>query len=169
MHERDIKVQPDMNYFEDIPLNLAMTSPTSRSLSSEDIVGYAREWDPMPFHVDEEAARQGPIGKLFASSLHTVAITVRLAHDMMDKESAAIAGLSWQDVRFSQPVFAGDELRVRSTVIEKRLSRSKPDRGVVTTLMELIKSDESVAVSFKIVNLVACNPNQAGDNSSGSE
>ena len=77
-----------------------------------------------------------------------------------DTEMAAIAGLGWEDVRFPQPVVAGEALRVRSTVVDKRKSNSKPDRGIVTTLMELLKPDDSVAVSFKIVNLVWCRPSQ---------
>lgn len=143
-----------MQYWEDIELNQPRVSSQSRTLSAEEIINYAAEWDPMPFHTDEEVARQSPIGQLFASSVHSIAIGVKLGHELMDSEVAIIAGLGWQDVRFPQPVFAGDELRIRSTVIEKRPSNSKPERGIITTLMELIKADDSVAVSYKIINLV---------------
>ncbi len=149
-----------MKYWEDVELNQSRLSTRSYTLTAQEIIDYAREWDPMPFHIDEAAAKQSPIGQLFASSVHSIAIGVKLGHEMMSEEIAIIAGLGWQDVRFPQPVFAGDTLRIRSTVIDKRASKSKPERGIMTTLMELIKADDSVAVSYKIINLLWRRPDE---------
>lgn len=143
-----------MKYWEDIELNQPRVSTQSYTMTQEEIIEYASEWDPMPFHLDPEFAKHTPIGELFASSVHSIAIGVKLGHELMDSEVAIIAGLGWQDVQFPQPVVVGDELRIRSTVIEKRPSKSKPERGIITTLMELIKADDSVAVSYKIVNIL---------------
>ena len=76
------------------------SSNAPHTLTAEEIKRFAGEWDPMPFHVDEEMAKLSPIGKLFASSVHTIAIGIRLSHDMMEKDIAVIAGLGWNDLKF---------------------------------------------------------------------
>lgn len=147
-----------MKYWEDIELNESKTSKGSYTLTAEEIIDYASQWDPMPFHLSEEAAKLTPVGQLFASSMHSIAIGSKLGHELMVDDVAIGVGLGWQDVRFPQPVLAGDTLRVRTTVIEKRLSKSNPGQGIMTTLMELLKADDSVAVSYKLVNMVGCRP-----------
>jgi len=147
-----------MMYFEDIQLNHPRFSPQSHTVTADEIKTFAKQWDPMPFHVDEEIAKLSPIGKLFASSVHTVAIGIRLSHDMMEKDIAVIAGLGWQDVRFPLPTCAGDTLRLKSEIIEKRESKSKPDRGMITSLNTLINQHDQVVAEYKIVTLMFRKP-----------
>jgi acyl dehydratase len=147
-----------MLYFEDIQLNAPRHSDESYTVTTEDIKQFAAQWDPMPFHLDEEIARLSPIGKLFASGIHSVAIGIRLSHTMMEKNLAVIAGLGWTDVRFPVPVCTGDVLRMKSEIIEKRISQSKPDRGIIISLNQLINQHDQVVTEYKISTLMMRKP-----------
>jgi acyl dehydratase len=147
-----------MKYFEDIELNKPRLSPRAHTVSAEEIKRFAAEWDPMPFHLDEEIAKLSPIGKLFASSAHTVAIGLRLSHDMMEKDIAVIAGLGWNDLKFPKPVCTGDSLRLKSQIVEKRESQSKPDRGIIISLNELYNQNNELVAEYKIVTLMFRRP-----------
>lgn len=147
-----------MLYFEDVELNKAHHSQETCTVTADDIKQFAAQWDPMPFHLDENIARLSPIGKLFASGIHSVAIGIRLSHTMMEQEMAVVAGLGWNDVRFPAPVCVGDVLRMKSEVIEKRLSKSQPGRGIVISLNSLINQDGVTVTEYKIVTLMLCRP-----------
>lgn len=147
-----------MKYYDDIPLNKPRISAAGHTVTAEEIINFASSWDPMPFHVDEEIAKLSPIGKLFASSVHTVAIGVKLSHEMMEKDIAVIAGLGWQDVRFPLPTCAGDTLRLKSEIVEKRESKSKPDRGMITSLNTVINQHDQVVAEYKIVTMMFKKP-----------
>ena len=145
-------------YFEDIELNKSRHSDETYTVTAEDIKQFAAQWDPMPFHLDDDIAKLSPIGKLFASGIHSVAIGIRLSHTMMEKKLAVIAGLGWNDVRFPVPVCVGDVLRMKSEIIEKRESRSKLDRGIIVSLNQLINQNNEVATEYKIVTLMMRKP-----------
>ncbi len=147
-----------MLYYEDIHLNQPRYSDETYTVTADDIKQFASQWDPMPFHLDEEVAKFSPIGKLFASGIHSVAIGIRLSHTMMEKDLAVIAGLGWNDVRFPMPVCVGDVLRMKSEIIEKRVSQSKPDRGIIISLNSLINQDDVVVTEYKISTLMLRQP-----------
>jgi acyl dehydratase len=147
-----------MLYFEDILLHEVQHTTATHLVTAEDIKRFAGEWDPMPFHLDEEVAKLTPMGKLFASGAHNIAISIKLSHTMMERPVAAIAGLGWQDVRFPVPVFAGDVLHLRTEIVDKRESQSRPDRGIVTTLITLLNQDEVVVTEYKILTMVLKKP-----------
>lgn len=150
-----------MDYYEDIPLHATRQSSATHTVTAEEIKRFAQEWDPMPFHLDEAVAAQTPMGRLFASGAHSIAISIRLGHTMMDRQVAVLAGLGWQDVRFPQPVFAGDTVRLHTEIIAKRLSASRPDRGIVTSLNTLVNQDGTVVTEYKILSMVMCRPDSA--------
>jgi acyl dehydratase len=145
-------------YFEDIELHKPRHSDEKYAVTAEDIKQFAAQWDPMPFHLDEEIAKLSPIGKLFASGIHSVAIGIRLSHTMMEKNLAVIAGLGWNDVRFPVPVCVGDVLHMKSEIIEKRESRSKLDRGIIVSLNQLINQNNDVVTEYKIATLMMRKP-----------
>ena len=149
-----------MLYFEDIDIGMRQASPAAYTVTKQEIIEFAQNWDPMPFHIDEAVAAQSPIGKLFASSIHTIALGVKLSHSIQSMDLAVIAGLGWQDVRFPHPVCAGDTLRVETEVLDKRESRSKPDRGIMTTEIRIINQDDILCASYSIINLVFRRPQQ---------
>ncbi|HSC76293.1 MAG TPA: MaoC/PaaZ C-terminal domain-containing protein [Pseudomonadales bacterium] len=147
-----------MLYFDDIHLHEIQQSTATHWVTAEDIKRFASEWDPMPFHLDEEVAKLTPMGRLFASGAHNIAISIKLSHTMMERQVAAIAGLGWQDVRFPLPVFAGDVLHLRTEIVDKRVSQSKPDRGIITTLITLLNQDDAVVTEYKILTMVLRKP-----------
>ena len=108
----------------------------------------------MPFHTDEAAAKASPLGALFASSTHVISAAIKLSHNSLDDEFAAVAGLGWDEVRFLKPVLAGDELRIVTKIQDKRASNSKPDRGVVTLHFTLLNQNNDAALEFKLSTLV---------------
>ena len=149
-------------YFEDIVVDAPPRESTeSYKVSAEEIKRFAAEFDPMPFHLDEEAAAQSAMGALCASGMHTIALALKLAHKMSqntDHGRAVLAGLGWDEVRFTAPVFVDDELRVRAWVCDKRPSQSKADRGIVRTRIEIFKQDGTVVAHYTAASLIRRRP-----------
>ncbi|RMH18138.1 MAG: MaoC family dehydratase [Acidobacteria bacterium] len=98
----------------------------------EEVIDFARRFDPQPFHLDEEAARRSPFGGLIASGWHTVALTMRLMVEALGGgESGSLGSPGADRIRWLEPVRPGDVLSVELEVRALRPSRSKPDRGLV--------------------------------------
>ena len=148
-------------FYEDIePSEFAYHGP-GRVVTADEIKRFALEFDPMPFHVDEEAAAKSILGRLCASSVHVLAIGSQLAHEGMagdTDEMAVLSGLGWDKVRLVSPLFAGDHVRVRSRVASKRESGSRPDCGIVTMDNQVLRADESLIASYEISVLVLKRP-----------
>jgi acyl dehydratase len=103
----------------------------SYAVTEAAIIKFAREFDPQPFHLDEEAARDSVFKGLAASGWHTAAISMRLFVGSALKLGGGAVGLGVDEVRWPLPVRPGDTLRLESEVIEVRASKTKPNRGVV--------------------------------------
>lgn len=113
--------------------------------SRDDIVAYARQFDPQPFHLDEEAAKQTFAGGLIASGWHSCALQMRLITDGFLLESSSMGAPGIEEVRWLKPVRPGDTLRTRRTVLETKASGSRPDRGFVRFRFETFNQrDEAV-------------------------
>ena len=95
------------------------------------VVAFAQEFDPQPFHIDEEAAQRSPYGGLIASGWHTAALCMRLVVELLGAGSGSLGSPGVDELRWLKPVRPGDELSVRVEVMESIPSRSKPDRGLV--------------------------------------
>jgi acyl dehydratase len=100
-----------------------------RSVPREEIVEFARAWDPQPFHLDEAAAQASIYGQLIASGWHTACVFMRLFADGLLSRTAAIGSPGLDELRWLKPVYAGDGLDARVEILEVRPSRSRPDRG----------------------------------------
>ena len=118
-----------MRYFEDYVVGEVHEVGTHR-LTRDEITRFARTWDPQPFHLDDEAAHASMFGRLTASGVHLVALSIRM---IMASEAAGhvLAALAWDDVRFPHPAYVDDELRLRVECVWARPSRSRPDRGLI--------------------------------------
>lgn len=149
-----------MQYFEDIVVGNAKESLESYELTAEEIVEFCTKWDPLPFHIDEQAAQQTPVGKLFTSAIHTVAIAIRLGHQLQAEETATAMGLGWDEVRFHSPACAGDQLRLRGEIIETRVSKGNPALGIVRSLLILTNQNGDKVISFKAAALIRRRPRQ---------
>lgn len=134
-------------YWEDFPAGRVFDCG-SRTLSEEEIIGFARDWDPQRFHVDPAAAKATPYGGVIASGWHTGCILMRLMCDAYLNEASCIGSPGIEDWRFALPVRPGDCLTLRSTVLDARPSASKPDRGIVRFRWELFNQHSEVAVSM---------------------
>jgi acyl dehydratase len=115
-----------------------------RTVSEEEIIRFAREFDPQSFHVDTELARESSFGGLIASGWHTCSICSRLLVDSLFQDTANLGGLGVDEMRWIAPVRPGDTLIGRATVLEARPSKSKPDRGPVALRVELENQDGAI-------------------------
>ena len=131
----------------------------AHTLTEEEIVAFARQFDPQAFHVDPEAARRGPFGGLTASGLHTFGIFSRLVTDELMAGVVNLGGAGVDAMRWLVPVRPGDTLRGRATVIEgTRPSASKPDRGIVVLRGELENQHRELVWHATITSLVGRRP-----------
>ncbi len=144
-------------YFEDYPQG-AVFEFGEIAVTAEEIVAFATRYDPQPMHTDPTAAGSGAFGGLIASGWHTAAMMMRLVADHFLSAASSIASPGIDELRWIRPVRPGDRLSLRVTVLEANRSRSKPDRGMVRTLVEVLNQDGEVAMSLKPMNLVRCRP-----------
>ncbi len=117
-------------YFEDFAVRQIYKSGRLR-VEKEAIVAFAREYDPQPFHLDDEAARQTVFGGLAASGWHTAALTMRLMVEGEFRPAGGIIGVGFDELSWPRPVRPGDELHAESEVLEVRPSKSRRDRGLI--------------------------------------
>ena len=119
-----------------------MRSPTL-VVDRDKMVDFAKRWDPLPIHVDSDVAVNN--GGPTAPGVFILAIKQRLIHQL--PEHAVIASFGYDEVRFHQPLRPGDEVHLRYEFIETRPSSSKPDRGIVTVRLSLVRNDDEVVMS----------------------
>jgi acyl dehydratase len=123
------------------------------SVDKERIKTFAAEFDPQPFHQDEEAARQSIFGGLAASGWHTAALTMRLLVTSDFRPAGGIVGAGFDELRWPLPVRPGDQLQVRSEVLEVRPSKSRPHQGLVK-LRITTTNQHGDAVQVFVANIV---------------
>jgi acyl dehydratase len=134
-------------YWEDFTPGRVFETAT-RTLSEEDIVRFAREYDPQTYHTDQEAARGSPFGGLIASGWHTCGVTMRLMCDGYLLETSCVGSPGLEELRWLKPVRPGDTLRLRTTVIEATPSTKQPNRGTVLFRWETLNQNDEVALSM---------------------
>jgi len=134
-------------WFDDYAVGEVIDVPGSYVMDADRMVAFAQEFDPQRFHVDPEAARDTIYGGLIASGWHTGAVLMKLLATTLGPASLGSPG--GRELRWLAPVRAGDELRLRITVLDAKASTSKPDRGVVTCRHELCNQAGEVVMSFE--------------------
>jgi acyl dehydratase len=157
MNEQDLPVAIDQRYFEDYPLgSVALYGPIA--VDEAEVIAFGRRYDPQEFHVDPQRAAKGPFGGVIASGWHTGSMMMRVLVDRYLSRVAAMGSPGMDELRWPAPVRPGDHLYVRVTVIEARQSASKPDRGMVRILIEVLNDKGVVVMSVKAMTLVRCRP-----------
>ena len=124
------------------------------TISADDIRGFASQYDPQPFHLDEEAAARSFFGGLAASGWHTAALTMRLLVDGPLQPAGGRIGAGLDELRWPRPVRPGDTLHLVTEVLDARPSRSRPDRGIIrlrTTTLNQHGEEVQIMVSNMIV------------------
>jgi acyl dehydratase len=119
-----------------------------------EVLSFARRFDPQTFHTDPEAAKESIYGGLIASGWHTAGLMMRLVVDHYLAASSSLGSPGVDELRWLKPVRPGDTLSIRATILEATRSRSKPDRGLVRTLFEVLNQDREVVMSLKAMNLM---------------
>ncbi|HWS75752.1 MAG TPA: MaoC family dehydratase [Quisquiliibacterium sp.] len=142
-------------YFEDYVVG--SVHPCGRvAVDEEELIAFARRYDPQSFHVDPQAASQSFFGGLIASGWHTASLTMRLLARGYFSLASSLGSPGIDELRWLRPVRPGDVLFVRATVLESRRSSSKPDRGMVRTLVEVLDQDDEPVLTMKAMNLLRC-------------
>jgi len=121
-----------IRYFEDFVVGQTIPVGT-RTVTEEEIIVFARQFDPQPFHIDQEAAAKSMFGGIIASGWHTCSMIMRLMVDGFLKESTSLGSPGVDEVRWIKPVRGGDTLSVTTTILDVKPSGTRPDRGVVWT------------------------------------
>jgi acyl dehydratase len=157
MEEQDLPVAIDQRYFEDYPVgSVALYGPIV--VDEAEVIEFGRKYDPQEFHVDPVRAAKGPFGGVIASGWHTGSMMMRVLVDRYLSHVAGMGSPGMDELRWPAPVRPGDRLYVRITVIEAKQSSSKPDRGLVRILVEVVNDKETVVMSIKAMTLVRCRP-----------
>jgi acyl dehydratase len=130
----------------------------SVGVDQSEIVSFARKFDPQPLHVDPVAAASGPFGGVIASGWHTAGLVMRLIVDNYLSAEASLGSAGLDELRWPHPVRPGDTLRVHVTVVEARRSQSKPDRGIVKTLIEAENQDGQTVLRATAINFLLLRP-----------
>ena len=141
-----------MRYYEDLNVD-EVNESAPLVVDKEQMLAFARDYDPQYFHADEQAAKSSIFGEVVASGIYTMALWRRLDHQLAGN-IAWICGVAWNDVRFACAVRPGDTLRARARCLDKRPSRSDPRRGVVRYLYELFNQRDELVFSCISTNLV---------------
>lgn len=150
-----VKVPPAERYFEDYHVGM-VDEFGNVTVTADEIVEFASRYDPQPMHTDPAAAAAGAFGGLIASGWHTAAMVMRLfvAHYLSKVATLPSPGID--ELRWVRPVRPGDILRVRVTVTETLRSQSKPDRGLVRSLVEVLNQDGELVMMQRPMNLMRC-------------
>lgn len=126
----------------------------SIGVDEAEVLAFGRRYDPQPFHTDPDAARASLFGGLIASGWHTAGLMMRLVVEQYLSHVASLGSPGIDEVRWPQPVRPGDTLSVRATVLNARRSKSKPDRGIVETLFEVLNQRGELVMSSKAINML---------------
>lgn len=141
-------------YFDDMPVGFRF-STGAQTLTADDIKRFAQEWDPQPFHLDEEAAKASPFGALIASGFHTLLVSFKLSVETNVWSESSMGGPGLKEVRWLKPVFVGDTLRVEAEVLEARVSQSKPDRGIVEIRNDILNQSDELVAQYQGTHILA--------------
>jgi acyl dehydratase len=147
----------DVLYWEDFKVGETVEMGSHR-FSAQEIIEFGRQFDPQPFHVDPEAARESFYGELIASGWHTCSIAMRLMCDSYVNRTRSMGSPGVDNIRWLAPVKAGDTLSYRRTVLEARASRSRPDAGLMRTRWEALNQDGVRVLSMEGWSMIGRRP-----------
>jgi len=144
-------------YWEDFKVGESVEMGSHR-FTAEEITAFARQFDPQPFHVDPEAARESFYGTLIASGWHTCSVAMRLMCESYVNRTRSMGSPGVDNIRWLAPVKAGDTLSYRFTVLEARASRSRPDAGLMRTQWEAVNQDGVRVLSMEGWSMIGRRP-----------
>ena len=140
-------------FFDDLPVGFVFETD-SKALPMDEIVNFARQFDPQSFHTDKAAAEKGPDGGIIASGFHTLITAFVLTLEANVWREASMGSPGMDRVRWLLPVRPGDELRARSTVVESRPSSSRPDRGRTVIRTEILNQKDELVSEYTATHIL---------------
>jgi acyl dehydratase len=142
-------------YFED--LEIGTTASFGRyEVTREEVLEFARKYDPQPFHLDDEAAAATHFGRISASGWHTCAMTMAmLVANLTERKQAGLGSPGQDELRWHKPVYPGDVLRVETELLEKTRSRSRPEMGSMKSKIRVYNQDDQLVMSMTGIGLIA--------------
>ena len=147
-----------MVYFEDLEVG-AETYFGSCEVTREDVIAFARKYDPQPFHLSDEAAAGTHFGRIAASGWHTCAMTMGvIARYVVKAEQAGLGSPGIDELRWLKPVYPGDTLHVHATIVEARPSRSKPEIGSFRSATTVSNQSGEKVMTFTSIVLIRRRP-----------
>lgn len=147
-----------MIYLEDLEVG-AETDFGSYEVTREEVLDFARKYDPQPFHLSDEEAAKTHFGRLSASGWHTAAMTMAvIARYVVDGRQAGLGSPGIDDLRWKKPVYPGDTLHVRGRILEVTPSRSKPEMGSFRTETTVTNQNQEVVMTFTSIVLMRRRP-----------
>ena len=142
----------ELLHYEDFPAG-EVTTYGGYEVTADEIKAFAAEYDPQPFHLDEEAGRASILGGLCASGWHLCAIMNRLNVDAYLARSAGMGSFGVEEVKWLRPVFPGETLSVRRTTLERRVSARRPDMGIVKFHWQVLNASGEIKLDSRGFNL----------------
>jgi acyl dehydratase len=146
-------VTADRRHYEDLAVGEVIQFGQT-TVTKEMIIEFAREFDPFPFHLDEEAARKSLLGGLAASGWQTAALSLKMLDDAFLNQVASMGGLGFSDLKWKKPVMKGDTISGTATIASLRRSKSHPERGIVTLDFDVRNQKDEPVMSIRLANLV---------------
>jgi acyl dehydratase len=147
-----------MKYFDDIEVG-DETVFGHYDVTREEVLEFARKYDPQPFHLSDEAAAKTHFGRLSASGWHTCAMTMAvIARFVVDDRQAGLGSPGVDELRWLKPVYPGDRLTVRATIVVKIPSRSKPQIGVLRSRTVVSNQDGAEVMTFTSIVMMQRRP-----------
>jgi acyl dehydratase len=147
-----------MIYFEDLPIGVEREFGTYE-VTREEVLDFARKYDPQPFHLSDEAAAKTHFGRLSASGWHTAAMTMGvIARAVVGEKQAGLGSPGIDELRWKKPVYPGDTLHVSGKILEKTPSRSRPEMGSFRTQTTVTNQDGDVVMTFQSIVLIRRRP-----------
>jgi len=146
---------PDMIHYEDLVVGTRARFGRYE-VTREEVIEFARKYDPQLFHLDDEAAAKTHFGKISASGWHTCAMTMAMMVENMKKvRQAGLGSPGVDNIRWKKPVYPGDVLRVESEIIEKRRSKSRPEMGIFKSRAQVFNQNDEVVMELVSNGLIA--------------
>lgn len=148
----------DLRYYEDLVVG-TKASFGRYEVTRDEVIAFASKYDPQPFHLSDEAAAQTYFGRLSASGWHTAAMAMRMAVDnMKDQRSASLGSPGIDELRWLKPVYPGDILRCETELLDKRVSKSRPDMGITKGRTTVFNQHDEPVMTFVANGLIRTRP-----------
>jgi acyl dehydratase len=144
-------VRPHRSY-EDLAVGEFRTS-APRTVTQQEIIAFARQWDPQWFHSDADLARGSVFGEVVASGIHVLALWRQMDH-AINSDIDFVCGIGWDELRLKKAIRAGDTIHVTSEIVSLTPSATRTDRGTALTRYAVVNQHGEEAVTFTSINLV---------------